>query len=638
MENDVKNNGAVDVENVPIVDRNGSESKRVRRAIYNILIVLAIGVGFGKIAAVDSVYDRAIQNFRLQQIPKKMEEKAKELQTKDAAPERMQAELERVYNALLADANKARPTLCANDRSRWATIRALVEPEMRVYRYAPLFTEEQKRDRIQELQLQEPNSAYKVGFKYYPNEILRNCSDDCPEKFTKENCTAKRYTKTLVPYAVDKVWETPGWDSIDVVKHGLKDEVYKPEDPSSGYIYSSKPTLLPTVMAAPYWVLHNVFGLSLAKNPFEGVKILLVFYNLIPLGIAFLCLTSLIDSVGKTLWGRVFAVAALLFGSFALTFVATLNNHIPGFAAISIALWAGMKILREGKDSWIYYALAGFFGAFAVVCELPALAFAGILFLCLVLSKAKKTLAVAVPFGLVVAAAFVATDYIAHQSLMPAYSHKRDHMALKAQAEAKMSAEAKEKNEAPNFDFDPNDWYYYVYYPAGKPREMKNARLSHWANRTGIDRGEPSVARYAFHSTIGSRGVFSLAPVWIFSIIGAVLFALTKGRTDPGKRALGIMTLVLTVVFFAFFMTRDQGDRNYGGVCCYPRWFFPLIPLFVPAIVPVADALSKRAIGRWIAYLALFIAAASAAYPTWSPWVSPWFYQFAVEWNWMKPY
>ena len=98
------------------------------------------------------------------------------------------------------------------------------------------------------------------------------------------------------------------------------------------------------------------------------------------------------------------------------------------------------------------------------------------------------------------------------------------------------------------------------------------------------------------------------------------------------------MTLVMTAVFFAFFLTRDQGDRNYGGMSCYPRWFLPLTPLFILALAPAADALSKSRFGRAIAYLALFIAAASAFYPTWSPWISPWLYDFAVSCGWMKPY
>lgn len=603
-----------------------------RKLVYRLLIVVALGVGFGKIVSVDSVYDRAIQNYRLQQIPKTLENKAKDLTEKGVEGDRFNAEMNRVYQAALADANKARPTLSANDRSRWATIRALVEPEMRVYRYAPVMDSAETAARVKELNDANPESFRTIGFKYYSSELLRNTSLECPEQFTKEKAEAKRYSAKYVPYAIDVVWETPGWDSIDVVKHGLKDEVYDPSDPASGYVYSSKPTLLPTVMAGPYWVLYNVFHVSLADKPFEAVRLLLIIYNLIPLGIAFLCLASIVDSFGKTDWGRYFAVASMLFASFAITFVATLNNHLPGFVCISISLWAATKILREGKTSWLYFALAGFFGAFSVACELPCLAYAGLLCVVLAIRRPLKTLAVSVPFGLVVACAFVATDYIAHQSIVPAYAHKRDHMAL-----AQENAEQAQDGETAKVAFDPNDWYYYMYYPSGKTREPKNARLSHWANRTGIDKGEPSIARYAFHSTVGSRGVFSLSPVWILSVLGA--FALLASKKDrAGRREFGALAIIMTIVFFAFFLTRDQGDRNYGGGTCFPRWFFPLIPLFIPAMTPIVDVLSKSRLGRTLAYVALFIATASAAYPTWSPWVSPWLYQLAVDWNWMKPY
>ncbi len=603
-----------------------------RKLVYHILIVIALGVGFGKIIGVDSVYDRGIQNYRLAQIPSVMEKKAKELTEKGVEGERFESELKRVYQATLADANKARPTLSANDRSRWATIRALVEPKARVYRYAPVLSDEIKKARINELKEKFPNDPSSNQFKFYWYETLRNCASDCPEKYAEENRKAERYTKRLVPYALDKVWEIPGWDSIDVVKHGLIDEIYDPSNPASGYIYSSKPTLLPTVMAVPYWIAFNVFGLSLADKPFETARGLLVVYNLIPLGIAFLCLVSIIDSLGKTDWGRFFAVAAALFASFAITFVATLNNHIPGFFCISVALWAAMKILVEEKKNWTYFALAGFFGAFAVACELPALAFAGLLFLVLVCKRTIKTLAVSVPFGVVVAVGFLVTNYIAHQSLVPAYAHKRDHMALQTQ----IANDKLEKKESAMFSFDPNDWYYYVYYPSGKARNVKNARLCHWANRTGIDKGEPSVLRYAFHSTIGSRGVFSLAPVWLLSIAGAICL-LGKNRSW-NARILGSVALILTLVFFAFFLSRDQGDRNYGGGCCYPRWFFPLIPLYILTLVPCADALAKSRLGRTIAYLALFVAVVSSAFPTWSPWVAPWLYQFVVNCGWMQPY
>ena len=619
---------------------DAEERRATRRSIYAVLIFLALGVGFGKIVAVDSLPDRAIQNNRLAQIPKTLQLKEKELRDKGASDERIAAELKRVYEAALRDANKARPTLSANDRSRWLTIRALVEPEARVYRYVPPYSEAEKKEaeaaRLAAKSSYPPairNSTTDEEFaaKFAPGEILRNCASPCPERFENKNCKvlAQSYRKELVPYAIDKAWETPGWDSIDVVKHGLPDEIYDPSNPASGYMYSSKPTLLPTVMAGPYWVLNRCFGLSLARRPFETARILLVFYQLIPLGIAFFCLASIIESVGQTDWGRMYAVAAATFGTFALAFVPTLNNHLPGFASISIALWAAFKILRDEKRNPVYFALAGFFGAFAVACDLPALAFAAGLCGILLVKRPLKTIFVAIPAGLVVAAAFVATNYIAHNSIMPAYSCKRDHMA--------MQAEAKEKGLDLQTLFDANDWYYYNYYPAGRPREAKHARLSHWANRTGIDRGEPSIVLYAFHSTVGSRGVFSLTPIWVLSLLGLWTWAF-KTKDDKVLRAFGVGALTLTVVFFAFFLTRDQGDRNYGGMSCWSRWFFPLVPLFIPALLPIVDKASKSRRLRGVALALLFWSAASAAFPTWNPWVAPWLYDLAVNLGWMKPY
>ncbi len=95
--------------------------RRERKLIYRILIVLALGVGFGKIISVDSAHDRAIQNYRMQQLPNVLEKKSKELAEKGVTGDRFNAEMDRVLKASLADANKARPTLSANDRSRWAT-------------------------------------------------------------------------------------------------------------------------------------------------------------------------------------------------------------------------------------------------------------------------------------------------------------------------------------------------------------------------------------------------------------------------------------------------------------------------------------------------------------------------------------
>lgn len=627
-------------------------------AVFGVLIFVALGIGFGKIVGVDSANDRAIQNYRLNQIPRQMEERLAKLRERDLPEERINEEAKRIYAALYKDAMKARPTLSANDRSRWATIRALVEKDARVYRFTPVMKESEKEARAQELADDAPGEA--PGFRYLPSEILVNCEAECPERFDSTKIQGKRYAKKLVPYAIDKTWETPGWDSIDVVKHGLPDEKWDPSNPASGYLYSSKPPLLPTVMAAPYWVLNRVFGLSLKKDPFLTTRILLVLYNLLPLGIAFCCIARIINLLGRSNWSKIFAFAAAIFGFFTLTYVATLNNHVPGFVSISIALWAACEILCLKRDGWFRFFCAGFFGAFAVACDLPSLAFAGLLCLALLIKRPGKTLFVAIPSGLVVAAAFFATNYVAHNTFVPAYAHKRDHVAL----EQTLSA-GKENDEALVAAaelFDDKDWYVYVYYPAGRPRVPSSAMISHWANRSGIDRGEPSKARYAFHSTVGLRGVFSLTPIWLLSLFGILIWLFTDDKISRPEspvecegpddsqiekahrairgfaRTLALIAATLTVVFFVFFLTRDQGDRNYGGICCCPRWFFPLAPILIPCMLPALEVVRESKIRRAIAYLLLFWSVVSAFYPTWSPWVSPWLYQLAVDGGFFQPY
>ena len=127
-----------------------------------------------------------------------------------------------------------RPFLSANDRSRWCTVRALVEDDMRV-----------------------------AG----------------------------------APYAIDRVIQQPNWDTIDMVKH-------------DGHLYSSKPPLLPTLMAGVYWPIYRLSGATLGTHPYEIGRAMLVLFNLVPLLVYFVLLASLVERFGTTDWGRMFVMAA----------------------------------------------------------------------------------------------------------------------------------------------------------------------------------------------------------------------------------------------------------------------------------------------------------------------------------------
>jgi hypothetical protein len=525
----------------PFLDLETRE-KALRQQIYRLLLVVGAGLILGRILAVDEVEVQQLQSHRLAQIPKRIEEKRERLIQQGAREDRIEQELEKTRRALYKDAYLQRPTLSGNDRSRWCTLRALVEPEMRVIR-------------------------------------------------TVE--TDRGAQREYVWYAIDKVTTQKGWDTIDMVKHGLPDQ---PE--GEEYLYSSKPPLLPTLMAVPYAILFHATGMDLGENTYTVVRILLVVLNLIPLLILWIVLWRLVERFGTTNWGRVFAVAVICLATFLSTFAVTLNNHIPGAVSIGIALYAAVRIWFDDERRLRYFALAGFFGAFSVACELPALAFLGLLSLTLLWKAPRETFQAFVPMALLVGAAFFATNYIAHHDLRPAYMHRDEG----------------------------DDWYDYTYEVNGVVKE------SYWRNRTGIDRGEPSRLVYLFHSTFGHHGVFSLTPVWILSFVGMGILLARRG--GPRLQQMALFVLTLSVVVFTFYMMRPQIDRNYGGMTSGFRWMFWFIPLWVPMMLPALDRMAENRFRRWIALLLLLISVLSAAYPIWNPWIHPWLYNIMAAYGW----
>jgi len=460
----------------------------LRWSIYALLIVLSTGSMVGRIMAVNSVDVLALETH--------------------------------LHREGRADWSRQRPFLSANDRSRWATVRSLVEQGT---------------------------------------------------------------------YAIDDIVVQRGWDTIDMVKHQGRD--------GQDHLYSSKPPLLATLMAGPYWLIYQVSGASLAQYPYEIGRALLLLYNVVPLLIYFVLIARLADRFALTEWGRIFTVAAATFGTFLTTFAVTVNNHIPAALCVVVALYAAVRIWQDGVRSWPWFATAGFFAALAVTNELPALAFAALLTVGLGWLAPRQTLMVYLPAAAVVAVAACGTNYLAHDSLRPPYMHR--------------SAT------------DPADnWYDYTYVRDGKERE------SYWRHPVGVDRGEPDPLTYAVHATVGHHGVFSLTPIWLLSIWGCILLA-----ARPDRRALAFLIASLSVVCLTFYLARPLGDRNYGGMSSGFRWMFWFAPLWLVAMMPAVDRLAQTHARRGLALLLLAVSAASAAYPTWNPWTHPWLWNLLATWG-----
>ncbi|MDR1384779.1 MAG: hypothetical protein LBJ67_13175 [Planctomycetaceae bacterium] len=513
-----------------VIDANRS----LRRQIYAVVIMVSAGLCLGRIFAVDNLKDRAVQDYRMSTIRRTLEEKQQQLKARGASQESILRELNATQRNLTKTYRTERPTLSANDRSRFCTIRALVEPDLR-----------------------ETRIVEKNGQKQ----------------------------EVIVPYAIDKIRTQQGWDSIDIVCHSL------PDDPSkTPYLYSTKPPLLPTVMAVPYWIIYKSTGWTFTTEPFLVTRLMLIVCHLIPLVVGWILTITFIERFAKNDWTKLFAVAFTCFGTFLSTFVVTLNNHLPAVFCIIVALYAAVRIRFDGDTRKRWFFIAAFFSAFAFACELPSALFFSLLGLSLLIRYPRQTLIAGLPAAAIVIAAFFTTNYIAHKTFLPAYSKQ--------------------------------SWYFFEGY-----QKYGKTINSYWSNPQGPDIGEPDRLKYAYHFTLGHHGVFALTPVWILAIIG--LFLMLRQKENVPLRNFAIMTLFMTIACFAFYLSMEQENRNYGGMTSGLRWLFWLIPFWTLALLPTLDKMSKYAVFRGLALLLLLMSAVSVSYPLWNPWSPPW-----LAWFW----
>jgi hypothetical protein len=352
------------------------------------------------------------------------------------------------------------------------------------------------------------------------------------------------------------------------------------------------------LMAGEYWLINRLTGATLASHPYEIGRFMLVTINVIPMLVYFVLLASLAERLGTTDWGRLFMMAAATLGTFLTTFVVTINNHTLGAVCAAVALFAAVRIWYDAQRTWRWFALAGFFAALAVTNELPALSLCVVLGAALFWKAPRQTLIGYLPAALVVGVAALGTNYAAHQSWRPPYMHRSQS--------------------------DPADnWYDYSYMRDGKMRD------SYWRNPLGIDRGEPSMAEYALHATIGHHGILSLTPVWLVTLAGLAFM-----WRDRRQRGLAAFIAALSLVCLVFYLSRPQMDRNYGGTTSGLRWMFWFAPLWLVGMLPAADRLASSRLGRGLALVLLALSVMSASYPTWNPWTQPWLWIFFSYLGW----
>lgn len=480
-----------------------------RRAVYLVLIAASAGSLAARIAAVNSV-DRI----------------------------GLEAHLRKDHNQ--PTRNIQRPFLSANDRSRWCTMRALVE-----------------------------HGTYEIDQVIGLREQDRAWLETSPDRDRQ-------------------VLDWGEWDTIDKVKHDGQGQAAPKFD--EGHYYSSKPPLLATMMAGPYWVVHRLTGETLGTKPYEIGRGLLLLFNLLPWVVYLAVLARLCERFGGSDWGRVFVFGCGAFGTLLPTFGSVLTNHLPAAVSAIIGFDAALRVAYDGERRARWFAISGFFAALAAANELPALALFAATSCGLFVIAPRQAILAYLPASLLVAAAFFGTNYLSHHSLLPAYANR---------------------NQG-------NNWYDYEV--KAKDGTIKKSYFVD-PPKGSIDAGEADPATYALHALVGHHGIFSLTSMWLLAVVG--LLMLCAGRQSQ-FRAAGCGVLAVTGACIAFYLLRPTVDRNYGGNSCGFRWALWFAPLWLWAMLPAADWFGKRTATRVFAALLLAASAFSASYPTWSPWTPPW--------------
>jgi hypothetical protein len=434
------------------------------------------------------------------------------------------------------------PTFSSNDRARWLTMQAIVEHG--TYAIG-------RRTEFADGTVKDEGLLFPGGQRFSIDHVL------CP----------------------DPIWSNP--------------QATGSEPAAIKEFFSSKPPLLPTLLAGLYWLMKHGLGWSMATHSWEVTRTILLLVNVLPFGIYLWLWSRWVERQGTTDFGRIAAMAAACFATFLLTFQTTLNNHTIAACAIWFALVPIITWPAEAGPPPVWrFAVAGLFAAWAVVNELPAASFGALYGGVLLLRWPRRTLGAFVPPALAVVGAFFLTNYLAVGTWEPVYE---------------------------KFG---TVWYRY----AG----------AYWSNPMSLDMGGDPPGEYALHLLVGHHGIFSLSPIFML-----IFFALFPGvLTKPTDRARQLVfTLgcyLLLAVVFGFYMSRTQ-SYNYGGWTSGPRWFFWFTPLFLMVILPVLDGWGRWAWGRGIVLTLLFFSVLSVFYPAWNPWRHPWIYNAMLHWRWVEP-
>jgi hypothetical protein len=440
--------------------------------------------------------------------------------------------------------------------------------------------------------------------------------DDCPwSKDTQD--------KVKKPSKLEAPKDDAG--RLERIEYALAPKSWK-EGEGVDHFYSSKPPLMSTIIAGLIYPARRWTGVPLdrvvdqkrlERNVEKEVpgqpgktqfvketpkpvpwpayvfyfKPILVLFNVVPMLALLVLYARLLDRTAGDDWSWTLCLFTGAMGTLLFAYLPTLNNHTTAAACAFFAIYALQRIWSERERSAWAFAAAGFFGAFTACNELPAALFGLLLFLMLVTRFPGRTLKWFVPAAAIPIVAFLATQYIAFGQFKPVY----------------------EEFGTKSYTYEGSYW--------NTPLEMDyfNVPDKKVVDGKTIETWKEPYEVYLFHMTFGHHGVFSLTPIFLFSLFGAVREIVRRGRLV----SVAWLTLLLTAAMLAFY-TWNPKARNYGGTAQGLRWLFWLIPFWLAVLPAGVVGGGKRPSVRWLTLLAMMLSMFSVGYAVRNPWSSPW--------------
>ncbi len=428
------------------------------------------------------------------------------------------------------------------------------------------------------------------------------------------------------------------WDTVwSLVEHGTY-QIYPTADEAraanrpeqygtidkvmvEGRYYSSKPPLLPTVLAGLLIPVRH-FGPAFSKIDRFDARVapaavyfkiaLLLLY--VPLAAAFLLMFARwLETAARTDFAYWFCLLAAGAGTLVTGYAGSLNNHAVAAWSAGIATLALWPAWAEGRRETWRFGVAGLVAGWTAANEVPAVLFVLVAFAAAWQACRTRALLAFLPAAALVAGAHFQVNKASFGTYAPAYARKEFYDYP--------TSYWTEANAAKRSRIDA------LSLPDATGAFVEGPRLELPFAVNGKPVGAFVSPVYLWHMVFGHHGWFSLTPIWLLALVGA--------RHWRGPRAAPWAIFGISLVLVAFYWLANT-ERNYGGYCHGMRWLIWLTPLWLLLLPAALDRLAERPWGRIVAGACLAVSMFTAAGAMPNCWTYSWLHRLSICFGWVN--